>query len=79
VPKRQQLPKNCNRVTHLLHTDAGTACLRGARYAPTDPMEGAKRALDGSQPVDGARELEPRTLVQIGACRRCFSHPHSRP
>ena len=64
MPKRQQLPKNCNRVTHLLHTDAGTACLRGARYAPTDPMEGAKRALDGSQPVDGARELEPRTLVQ---------------
>ena len=54
----------CNRVTHLLHRDAGTACLRGARYAPTDPMESAKRALDGSQPVDGARELEPRTLVR---------------
>ena len=64
----------CNRVTHLLHRDAGTACLRGARYAPTDPMESAKRALDGSQPVDGARELEPRTLVQNRHLGAPFSH-----
>ena len=64
----------CNRVTHLLHRDAGTACLRGARYAPTDPMESAKRALDGSQPVDGARELEPRTRVQNRHLGAPFSH-----
>ena len=64
----------CNRVTHLLHRDAGMACLRGARYAPTDPMESAKRALDGSQPVDGARELEPRTLVQNRHLGAPFSH-----
>ena len=69
-----RLRSECNRVTHLLHRDAGTACPRGARYAPTDPMESAKRALDGSQPVDGARELEPRTLVQNRHLGAPFSH-----